>query len=82
MSDHFFKPNKALVSLFAAKSKTERSVRNSETTTMETERRKRRRRKRRRPNPGEEREKKSVKGQKVRLWVPPCVFNYKNTIEL
>ena len=26
--------------------------------------------------------KKSVKGQKVRLWVPPCVFNYKNTIEL
>ena len=41
---------------------------------------------RRRQNLGEERkkekEKKRVKGQKVRLWVPPCVFNYKNVIEL
>ena len=27
-------------------------------------------------------EKKKVKGQKLRLWVPPCVFNYKNAIEL
>ena len=26
--------------------------------------------------------KKIVKGQKLRLWVPPCVFNYKNAIEL
>ena len=26
--------------------------------------------------------KKRVKGQKLRLWVPPCVFNYKNAIEL
>ena len=25
---------------------------------------------------------KRVKGQKVQLWVPPCVFNYKNAIEL
>ena len=26
--------------------------------------------------------KKRVKGQKLWLWVPPCVFNYKNAIEL
>ena len=34
-------------------------------------------------NVGEERNKKKrVKGQKLRLWVPPCMFNYKNAIEL
>ena len=26
--------------------------------------------------------KKKVKGQKLRPWVPPYVFNYKNVIEL
>ena len=31
---------------------------------------------------GKKEEEKRVKGQKVRLWVPPCVFNYKNAIEL
>ena len=36
------------------------------------------------PNPGEEmkKKKKRVKGQKLRLWVPPYVFNYKNAIDL
>ena len=34
-------------------------------------------------NPGKEKEKKKSKGgQKLRLWVPPCVFIYKNAIEL
>ena len=34
-------------------------------------------------NGGEERNKKKrVKCQKLRLWVPPYMFNYKNTIEL
>ena len=33
-------------------------------------------------NVGEERNKKKrVKGQKLRLWVSPCMFNYKNAIE-
>ena len=32
-------------------------------------------------NVGEEMNKKKVKGQKLRLWVPPCMFNYKNVIE-
>ena len=37
---------------------------------------------RRRMNVGEEmNKKKRVKGQKLRLWVPPCMFNYKNVIE-
>ena len=37
----------------------------------------------RRKKSGEGREKKWSKGgQKLRLWVPPCVFIYENAIEL
>ena len=62
-------------------------VKKKEEEELKTELVKKNRKKgRRRQNLGEERkkekEKKRVKGQKVRLWVPPCVFNYKNVIEL
>ena len=33
-------------------------------------------------NRSSEKKKKSKGGQKLRLWVPPCVFIYKNVIEL
>ena len=46
------------------------------------EKEEKKRRRRRIEDQTSEKKKKRVKGQKLQLWVPPCVFNYKNVIEL
>ena len=46
---------------------------------------KKKKKKHKQPTPTQEKKKKKKKskgGQKLRLWVPPCVFIYENAIEL